>query len=66
MIKSTKGLLSLSVIAVVLAIFGTFFHIEFTGKEEFTYTRILMCFATLLAVCDAEVSPWMFPQIDFQ
>lgn len=53
MIKSAKGLLILSVIVAVLMITNTFSYIEFTGKEEFRFTRIAMYFVTFLAVYSA-------------
>ncbi|RYG71290.1 hypothetical protein EU245_14580 [Lentibacillus lipolyticus] len=53
MIKSTKGLLIVTVIVAVLMIANTFSYIEFTGKEEFRFTRMLMYFTTFLAVYNA-------------
>ncbi|HIS28625.1 MAG TPA: hypothetical protein IAA78_04120 [Candidatus Avamphibacillus intestinigallinarum] len=55
MIKSVKGLFILSVITAILFITNTFSYIEFTGKTEFQFPRIVMYFASFLAVYNAGI-----------
>ena len=55
MIKSVKGLFVLSVITAILFIINTFSYIEFTGIAEFQFPRIIMYFASFLAVYNAGI-----------
>jgi hypothetical protein len=53
MIKSVKGQCILSAVTAVLFVIGSFSYIEFTGKENFHYTRLIFYFVMVVSVYNA-------------